>query len=300
MLLQIVLLVLTFLAVALVSGNNLSACVGPAIGSKILSSKTGVLLGAIGFSLGLLSQGSIMANSIRALMPNSTALLQADALSVAVLVFVIAGVIRVPVPLSMSLVGLFAGLSLSRNVLAGRPLLVETVILWFIAPGIAIALVFYLVRIINRSHPRNIWLRVQSFRILLVVLAFSTSFVLGANTIGLIVCTVGFNLSTVVVAVVAIFVGCFLLSRGEIRRVSRELFLLRYPNAAVTLLTSTVLVEVATIFNIPLSNTQIISAALFGTGISYKNKLISVKPFLIIVSGWIIAPLLSFAIGLIL
>jgi len=134
----------------------------------------------------------------------------------------------------------------------------------------------------------------------LVVLAFSTSYVLGANTIGMIVATGGFNLLTILTSVGAIFVGSFFFSRGEIKRVSQELFLMRYPNAAVALFSSTFLVELATIFNIPLPTTQTMSSALFGTAISYKTKLISLKPFAIIVTGWIIAPLLSFAIGLII
>ena len=104
----------------------------------------------------------------------------------------------------------------------------------------------------------------------------------------------------VALAVVAIFIGAFFLSAGEIRRVSEELFLMRYPNATATLLTSTVLVEAATLLNIPLSNTQALSAAVFGAGISYKSKFVSVKPFLVIVLSWVVAPLLSFAIGLVL
>ena len=50
--LSIVVLVLTFIAVMLVSGNNLSACVGPAIGSRIISKRFGMLLGADGFFAG--------------------------------------------------------------------------------------------------------------------------------------------------------------------------------------------------------------------------------------------------------
>jgi inorganic phosphate transporter, PiT family len=135
---------------------------------------------------------------------------------------------------------------------------------------------------------------------LIVFLALSASYVLGANTIGLIVATGGFNLQSVVIGVVAVFAGSFFLSSGEIRRVSEELFLMRYPNATVTLLSSTVLVGIATIFNIPLSNTQAVSSAVFGAGISYKSKFVSTKPFLIIVLSWVLAPLLSFVIGLLL
>ncbi len=75
---------------------------------------------------------------------------------------------------------------------------------------------------------------------------------------------------------------------------------MRYPNATTALLTSSVLVEAATLLNIPLSNTQALSSAVFGTGISYKSKFVTTKPFLITVATWIIAPMLSFAIGIII
>ena len=44
-----VLVGLTFVAIMLVSGNNLSACVGPAIGSKIISKRFGIISRRIGF-----------------------------------------------------------------------------------------------------------------------------------------------------------------------------------------------------------------------------------------------------------
>jgi PiT family inorganic phosphate transporter len=299
MLPQALLSIATFIAVALVSGNNLSACVGPTIGSKTLSQRTGILLGAAGFLLGLLIQGSSMITSVHMLLPSSTPQLQLEVLLAAILVFIVADIIRAPISLSMSLVGLLAGLSFARKTLIASPFL-EVVILWFVAPVVALGLSFYLLRAINKRLPGDVWRRVQTYRFVLIVLAFSTSYVLGANTIGIIVATGGFNLLTILTAAGAIFVGSFFLSRGEIKRVSQELFLMRYPNATVALLTSTFLVEMATIFKIPLSNTQIMSAALFGTAISYRTKFISLKPFAIIVAGWIIAPMLSFAVGLII
>jgi PiT family inorganic phosphate transporter len=172
--------------------------------------------------------------------------------------------------------------------------------MWVAAPLIAIAFTFYLIRTINRSKPRNFWRRLQIYKVLLIALALSTSYVLGANTLGLIVATGGFGLSLAALSVVAIFIGAFFLSAGEIRRVSEELFLMRYPNATTTLLTSTVLVEAATLLKIPLSNTQALSASVFGAGVSYKSKFVSAKPFLVIVVSWVIAPLLSFSIGLLL
>ncbi|MGD0450430.1 MAG: inorganic phosphate transporter [Candidatus Bathyarchaeia archaeon] len=298
--LSIVVLIVTFIAVMLVSGNNLSACVGPAIGSRIISKRFGMLLGAGGFTIGLIAQGAGMIKTVHTLLPNAALQFQAEALLVAIIIFVIADLIRAPLSLSMSLVGLFAGLSVAKGMFTNGIYVAEVVVMWVAAPLIAIFFSFYLIKAINKKTPKNIWRRLQTYKVLLIILAFSTSYVLGANTIGLIVATGGFSLITVVAAVLAIFLGTFYLSAGEIRRVSQELFLMRYPNAMSTLLTSAVLVEAATIFNIPLSNTQALSSAVFGASLSYKSKFVSLKPFLVTALTWVIAPLLSFAIGLII
>ena len=300
MLFSVILVVLTFVAVMLVSGNNLSACVGPAVGSRIVSKRFGAFLGAAGFSVGLLAQGAGMTRSVGVLLPNATSLLRSEALLVAILIFIIAIVIRVPMSLNMSLVGLLAGLSVAGNAPASGGFAFEVVLMWVAAPVIAVALAFFLIRFLDRSWPTNFWRRIQTYKVLLIVLSFSSAYVLGANTLGLVVATGGFEPATVLAAVAGVFVGSFLLGGGAIRRVSQEFFLMRYANATATLVASTILVEVATVFNIPLSNTQTTAAAVLGTGVSYKTKFVSLKPFLTIAAGWVIAPLLSFAIGLLL
>jgi PiT family inorganic phosphate transporter len=202
--------------------------------------------------------------------------------------------------LSMALVGLLAGLSIAQDSSANSMFVSKVVLTWVLIPLIAFGLAFGLIRFLNRRSPKNLWNRLQTYKLLLVLASFTTAYVTGANTLGLIVATGGFDTTSVLAAVVAIFVGSFFLSEGAIKRVSEEFFLMRYANAAVTLVTSTVLVEAATIFNIPLSITQTTSTAVFGAGLSYKTKLVSIKPFLKVLAGWVIAPLLSFAIGLLI
>ena len=298
--LSIVLLVLTFFAVMLVSGNNLSACVGPAVGSRTMSKRFGMLLGATGFSMGLVIQGASMTKVVSALLPNAALQFRAEALLVAIIIFFGAYLVRVPLSFSMSLVGLLAGFSIAVGRFANIAYLIEVVAIWVAAPIISVIFAFYLIRVIKRSSPENLWRRLQLYKLLLIVLAFSTSYVLGTNTMGLIVAIGGFNLTTLLVAIIAIFIGTFYLSAGEIRRVSQELYLMRYPNATATLLTSTILVEAATFLNLPLSNTQALSAAVFGAGISYRAKFVTIKPFLLIALSWVIVPLLSFIIGIII
>jgi inorganic phosphate transporter, PiT family len=298
--LEILLVILVFLAVMLVSGNNLSACVGPAVGARILSKRTGALLGATGFAAGLLVQGRGMVNSINNLMPNVSMEFQAEVLIVAIVIFVIAHLARLPMSLSMSLVGLLAGYALARGVTSQVPYLTEVVAMWFIAPAIAAVLAYYFVRYINSRKVTDIWRRIRFYKALLIILAFTTAYGLGANTLGLIVAAGGFNWATVSAAVAAVFVGALFLGEGAIRRVSEEFYLMRYSNATVALAASTILVEAAAFLNIPLSNTQTTTAAVFGAGISYKSKFLSLKPYLTIVVGWIVAPVLSFAIGYLL
>jgi PiT family inorganic phosphate transporter len=147
---------------------------------------------------------------------------------------------------------------------------------------------------------KDIWHRIRLYKGLLIVLSFTTAYVSGANTLSLIVATGGFKVITVIAAIGGIVVGSLFLGEGAIRRISQELYMMRYSNATITLGASTILIEVAALLHIPLSATQTTAAAVFGTGLSYKTKFMSLKPFLIIVVGWIIAPLLSFMIGLLL
>lgn len=297
LILELFLAILVFLAVSLVAGNNLSVCIGPTVGARIVSKKAGELVGIAGFVTGLIVQGSGMSKSVAVLLPNSTVELQIIALLIAIIIFGIANFARVPMSLSMSLVGLLAGLSISTGITSGFPYITQVMVMWFIAPIAAIALAFFLLRLINRRQVKDIWGRIRYYKVLLIVLSFTTAYSLGANTLGLIVATAGFNLTNLVAAVAAVFVGSFFLGEGAIRRISQEFFLMRYSNATVTLATSTILVETAAFLNIPLSNTQTTAAAVLGAGISYKSKFMSLKPFLTILIGWIIAPLLSFLIG---
>jgi len=300
LLLSIALLVLVFVAVMLVAGNNLSACVGPAIGSRIVTKRFGILVGAVGFSVGLLVQGSGMIHSVGTLLPNASSVLRAEALLVAITIFVIAYRIRVPMSLSMALVGLLAGLSVAGKTPDNGLFVGEVVLTWVLVPLIAFGLAFGFSRLLNMSRSTNFWRHLQAYKVIIVVASFTAAYVTGANTLGMIVAAGGFDLASVLAAIVAIFVGSFFLSEGPIRRVSEEFFLMRYASVAVTLVTSSILVEVATFFNIPLSIIQTTSTAVFGVGLSYRTKFVSAKPFLKVLVAWVIVPLISFAIGFLL
>ena len=289
-----------FLAVALVSGNNLSACVGTAIGGRVITARTGMALGAAGFVVGVMIQGQSMLRTVNSILPLSDPLVISKALFVIVFIFLLANMIRIPLPLTMSLVGLLMGVASAHHLQMQTGFLITVIAVWFVAPALALVLAFYSIRLLDRIKPVDFWRRISAYKMILVVFAFLNSYVLGANTLGLLVAMTGFNRLSIVVGILGILVGSFFLSAGPIKRLGQDMFSLRYSNALLALITSTILVEFATFFSIPLSNTQTSSASVLGEGLSYRHKLISAWPFTVIVVGWIIAPLLSFTFGLLL
>lgn len=289
-----------FFAVALVAGNNLSACVGTLIGSGVIRWRTGILIGVLGYAAGLLIQGSAMVKVSRLLFPSASPTLATLALIVTIIVFMTGVLLRVPISLSMSLVGLIMGISISRHMAIDTRYALTVLAMWFAAPVMAVVAAAASVRVLNATRPVDLWRRTSTFKILLLASSFLAAYVLGANTIGVIVAVSGFTFTNLAIAAAALPVGCYFLSRGGLQRIGREMFSLRYSNAFATLIDSVLLVEAATFLGIPLSNTQTLSSALFGAGIAYKERFLSAKPFLKISAGWVLATLVSFGLGLLI
>lgn len=296
----ILLLAGVFVAVALVSGNNLSACVGTTIGARILDRRSAKTLGVIGIVTGLVVQGSSMSTAIHELFPISSALLVSEALFVTALAFTIANAMGAPLSLSMSLVGLLIGLSASRHLQIDYTYASTVVGMWFVAPVIAVIFTFLLLRVINRTKTADVWRRVRLYKALLIAFSFLGSYALGANTVGLVVAAGGFETMTILVSIIAVVLGIIFLSDREIKRVGEDIFSLKYSNALAALLISTILVEFATVLAIPLSSTQTLSAGVLGAGAAYSHRAMSLRPFLVIVLAWVVLPILCFVIGYIL
>jgi phosphate/sulfate permease len=88
-----------FLAVALVSGNNLSAYVGKTIGARILDRRSAKILGAAGVVSGFLIQGRSMAHAAQEIFPLGGLLILSEALFVTVEAFILAKSLKAPLSL---------------------------------------------------------------------------------------------------------------------------------------------------------------------------------------------------------
>ena len=297
--LEILVIVTAGILTALVAGNNLSAAVGTLVGSRIVSRFAGTSIGAAGFFLGLIIQGESLRGSAAGILPNNDVFIT-EAFVIAAIVFGIAAFTRTPLSLIMALVGASAGISLRVGFHENVGLLHLIILTWVLAPVLSIIAAFYLNRLLVRENFKDIWKTASFVKISLIVVSFATAFTLGANTMGFIGSVAGFTFYVLLSMSIGILAGSFLLSRGVLKRVGQEMYLMRYSNALVSLLVSSILVEGATFVGLPLSNTMTLTSSVFGTGLSYRFKAININPFLTVVIMWVISPLIGFVLGYII
>ncbi len=285
------------LLTAFVAGNNLSAAVGMIIGSRIVNRSTGTIIGMAGFLIGLYLQGSSLSIASSALVPHSYNIIF-YALIISFAIFVMAQFVRAPLSLIMALLGASVGLSIHYGYSINGSFVNFTVLTWIIAPIISIFSAMLLNRKLSKHQFKNSWKTAVVLKVLLIAVSFFTAFTLGANTLGFIEQVSGSGYFVLGSMTAGVVLGSIFLSKGIIKRVGEEIYLMRYTNAFSALLVSSMLVEAATFFGIPLSNTQTLTSSVFGTGISYKFRAIYLKPFILIVVTWFASPIAGLALGL--
>ena len=292
---------LLFLLVALICGNNLSACSGAIISGGVVDRKTGITIAVAGYIAGFLLEGNLLRTGLIALMPVQSEVLVVIALVVALIVFIAAHLVRIPQSFSITFAMAIIGISLAYGDVSDLHFVSYMIGFWVVSTVVVIFGVLASMRILRDSLIKaNIWRSIRNIKLLLVVASFLTAFVLGANTIGfLFVAVEGItnSLYSEIIVLIAMVLGGFLLSSGELRTIGSDIIPVRYLNALVTQSASVIIVEMATVFSIPVSNTQVFTASLYGAGLGYKTRLIRKRPMFDIIIAWVLTALVSLMLG---
>ena len=300
-LLWIAIYLLLFVLVALVSGNNLSACSGAIISGGVVDRKTGISITILGYVAGFMLQGGLLKVGLQTLLPVQSAVLVSIALVIALVVFIVSHMLRVPQSLSITFAMALVGIGLAY----GKPLNADYVSgmigFWILSSLASTVLAMTVMRSLHGFlEKRNVWKSVRNIKLALILISFLTAFVLGANTIGFLFASV-YALTdafyAMVLTIIAIVIGSIFLSKGELKTVGSGILPLRYLNAFISQSASVVVVEIATLFSIPASNTQAFVASLYGAGISYRTRLIRKRPMFSIVLSWAATAAVSLVIG---
>ena len=295
---------LAFLVIALVSGNNLPACTGLLINSNIVSKRKGIILTILGYSLGLIAEGNLLGTGLLSLMPVNNYLLSSIVLFTALIVFLFAHKTKVPQSLSMTMAMAILGLDIAIGANPDLTFVAVMVLAWILSSVFAILLSYATMRYsYNMMKDRNIWTSIKYMKMLLITVSFFTAFTLGANTIGFVYVLMphqGNAAYTIGLAIIGIIVGSIFLSRRELSLMGNGIVAMRYLNSTISQAVSAIFVEIATIFSIPLSNTQIYVSSIYGSTISYKMHFAQGKTMLAIIRSWIFLAILAMALGYIL
>lgn len=292
---------LLFLLVALVCGNNLSACSGAIITGGVVDRKTGISITIVGYIAGFLLQGNLLRTGLIALMPVQSEFLVVIALAVALVVFIISHLLRIPQSLSITFAMAIIGIGIAYGNMSDLHFVSYMVGFWVlsaIATGLVVVMAMRSVR--DTLLKSNVWNVIRNIKLLLVIVSFFTAFVLGANTIGFLFAAVSGLTNTIyakIITILAIILGSVLLSSGELRTIGSDIIPLRYLNALISQIASVVVVEIATLFSIPASNTQTFTASLYGAGLSYHTRIIRKKPMFNIIISWILTAAASLFLG---
>ncbi len=284
-----------------VGGNNLSACSGAIIGSGMVSRRSGILIAATGYILGLALEGAKLFRIRQAFLPSETSGEIFAILLATSLVFVGGELAKIPLSLSKTLTGAILGVSLAVGTLFSNRYLGVILGFWFLAPLTATALAILFVELDDRFSPKNLWLKLSVLKVGLLVVAFLSAYVSGSNTLGLIA-GVPFNetLESTFIVGLGSVLGVLVLGRGALRRLSEGITSLRYPNAFFSQLLGAATVELAIQLGVPMSTTETVSSGIIGSGLARKMRVMNVRNIFLIVSGWVVSPVTGFVLGYLL
>ncbi len=286
--------------------NNSSFLIGNMRGSGVLSSRGSVILAALGLLAGVLVGGPQMTKSLEgsvALGVSLTGLFVTFGVSTGLTVA--ETVLKIPASFSGVMVGSFLGVAVAEGATVNGSRAGLIVSFWFVAPLVAIGLAFAIHRLWRRSTSSLSLIAsdtVNRFGVILGSLA--VAFVLGANNIGLIAGTslsgdAGLSVAEVALVMgLATVLGTVLLGKGSVSGTIGDRMLSLSPSGVFAVFaSSSILVELGTQFQIPMSISQCVLGGMLGTAYSQETATVNGRLAGESVSTWVIVPLIAFAIS---
>jgi Phosphate/sulphate permeases len=177
-----------------------------------------------------------------------------------------------------------------------------TVLSWILSPLVAIAaslsMYFFLKKFLKSK--RNFIREIRYYKYGLIISSIFTSFVTGANAIGIIISagliSEPFYITAPIYATAA-SLGIYLSSRKAVITVGFRITRLGYTAASSALIGSDIISEVFTIFGVPISITQTIMGGIIGLSLRSFGYDVQ-RQLKQIAKGWIVSPMLAMIVSL--
>ncbi len=293
------------MALCIVLGaNNLSACLGASIGARTLSYRHALVLATLGVLTGLLFEGYKLFNAITfGIIGASTPNFNLAVIVSATIIMSVVTYRRIPISLSQVAVGAAAGAAIGGGLSLNYSFTFFIVLSWLLTPFIGFILAM-LITALTRRLSRNVK-RVLTMNAVYGYLTIFggtyTAYVLGANTLGLIVGLAGTPASehflTSILFGFATVVGMILFSKGTSRSVAEDIVGLSASGAFATQMGGALTVHGFTEFGLPVSVSQAVVGGIYGAALPRRLILRNDRLTREILLGWTAAPIAGAVLG---
>jgi sulfate permease len=309
-LLVIALLVAVFMGLN-IGGNNAAASMGAAYGAKARTKYQAVILiGMFSFLGAILSGGPVIKTLGSGILPDGTILLEGAIVAVgtAGITIFLGNILRIPISTSQASVGALVGIGFFYGASRLNILLLEKIAIWWvITPVLAWLLAYIMGKFLYTEilfwlteHSDSEASIRKSLNTLLTVSGSYVAYTAGANHAGIAVGPFIGAQNTfspfygAVLGGLAIGFGALLMGGRILDTVGKDICELCAIRATFVEFVSALIVHLATIFGIPVSLGEIVTAGVIGIGCANSGMHIlrgnTVKKILI---AWFISPLLA-------
>ncbi|GAB6948241.1 inorganic phosphate transporter [Vulcanisaeta sp. JCM 16161] len=272
--------ILAFFLSFLVSGNNLSANAGAAVGSRSIDYKYAIVIALLGYILGLWLQGTYMRANV---VSGDIAMV---AMAVTIVIFLIGESMRVPMSLTGSLYASLVGASLALGRIMGNAVLVLSY--WLSLPIIVMLLSYILYKFLG-VFSRLSFKYVGIYRALSVITIFLLSFSFGANNLGLLWALLNFSSRGLLLIIISSILGVLLIGWRTLYKLSTSLFTIGPLTSFTVQLFSFMAMEIGTLYSVPMPVTVTTSFGLVGVGAAHRFRIINLRYFNELVIGFVVS-----------
>jgi PiT family inorganic phosphate transporter len=297
-------LVPNFILCVVLGANNLSTCLGTSIGSHRLRYSQALVLASVGVMAGILLEGDKLYGAITIGLVSSASPQFVLSVTLSTLILMVLLTYRkLPISLSQVAVGAAVGAAVALAIQVNWTFTLLVALSWLLTPlagFVAGDLLFHVTRSITRRI-RGVFTQNVLYSYLTILSGVYSSYVLGANTVGLIIgmanvavsirplVSVAFGLATIL--------GMVLFSRGTTLSVAENIVGLSPSAAFAAQMGGAATVHGFTQVGIPVSVSQAAVGGIFGAAIPRKFAVRNDRLTREIIIGWTAAPLLGAALS---
>jgi PiT family inorganic phosphate transporter len=291
----------------ILGANNLSTCVGTSMGSAALRYPQALALASVGLMTGVVLEGSKLSGAISSVIvtaPDSHFVLAVTLSTLILMAFLTYR--RLPISLSQVAVGAAIGSAIASGISVDWGYTSIVAASWLFTPflGLVTSMLLSFVTKVLAKNVRKIFTLNRLYAYLTIFGGIYSSYVLGANTVGLLIgMAAAPGMSHVAVSVffgLATIVGMILFSKGTTQSVAENIVGLSPSASFSSQLGGAITVHGFTELGIPVSVSQAVVGGVFGAAIPRRIVVRNDRLTREIILGWTLAPLLGAALAFLL